>query len=74
MWLKVQQPLRGRLCSCFQVPMTVVFGKPIVLPKIDNPTESEIRKYLGLYIAAMEGICERHKVQAGYGDTRFTVL
>lgn len=54
--------------------MMVVFGKPIVLPKIDNPSESEIHKYLGLYITAMESICERHKVQAGYGDTTFTVL
>lgn len=54
--------------------MTVVFGKPIVLPTIDNPSESEIRKYLNMYIAAMEGICERHKVQAGYGNTIIRVL
>ena len=54
--------------------MTVVLGKPIVLPKLDNPSESTIRKYLDLYIAAMEGICERHKAQAGYGDITFTVL
>ena len=57
-----------------QVPMMVVFGKPIVMPKIDNPSGVEIRKYLDLYIIAMEGICERHKKQAGYGNTIFKVL
>ena len=54
--------------------MTVVFGKPIVLPKIDNPSETEIRKYLDLYISAMEAICEQHKHQAGYGNTVFKVM
>ena len=57
-----------------QVPMTVVFGKPIILPQIDDPTEKEIRKYLDLYISAMEGICERHKQIAGYGNTVFKVV
>lgn len=54
--------------------MMVVFGKPIVLPKLVDPSQSEINKYLNLYITAMEGICERHKDEAGYGDTIFKVV
>lgn len=57
-----------------KVPMMVVFGKPIVLPKLDDPSQDEIRTYLNLYITAIEGICERYKHQAGYGDTIFKVL
>ena len=52
----------------------VVFGPPIVLPQMENPSESEVRKYLNMYISAMEGICERHKEMAGYGDTIFKVV
>lgn len=57
-----------------KVPMHVVFGKPIELPRIESPSDAEIRKYLDLYIAAMEGICENHKHTAGYGDTIFKVV
>ena len=63
------------LCSqsklWFQVPVTVVLGKPIACPQIDDPTEVEIHKYLQLYIAATESICLRYTAQAGYPDTVF---
>ena len=54
--------------------MMVVFGKPIELPQIDDPTQEEIKKYLNLYITAMERICERYKDEAGYGNTVFKVV
>lgn len=54
--------------------MLVVFGKPIELPKIKDPSKDEVQKYLQLYISAMKGLCEKHKQDAGYGDTTFSVV
>ena len=67
---------RMRLCNVcvVQVPMLVVFGKPIELPKIKEPSKDEVQKYLQVYINAMKGLCEKHKQDAGYGDTMFSVV
>ncbi len=57
-----------------QVPMLVVFGKPLELPKIKNPSDDEVQKYLQMYIEAMEALCEKHKNSAGYGNTIIKVV
>lgn len=57
-----------------KVPMLVVFGKPIELPKMEHPSKEEIQKYLQLYINAMQALCQKHKDSAGYGGTTFQVV
>ena len=57
-----------------QVPVHVVFGLPIELPRIDSPSADQIHHYLQLYIEAMEALCEKHKHRAGYGSTLYKVV
>jgi len=71
LWLLIYD---AHLWSVLQVPMLVVFGKPIELPKMDHPSKEEIQKYLQLYINAMQALCQKHKDSAGYGGTTFKVV
>lgn len=57
-----------------QVPMYIVIGAPLLLPQISNPSDDQVRKFLDLYIDAMESLCSRHKHDAGYGNTEFLVV
>jgi hypothetical protein len=54
--------------------LTVVLGAPLRLPRHDDPPPALVQKYLDAYIAAMEGIFERHKEAAGYKDWTLRVL
>lgn len=56
-----------------QVPMTIVVGKPIEVPKVDNPSDEEVEKYLQQFIAAIQGIWDRHKEETGYAATELVV-
>jgi hypothetical protein len=71
LWLLIYD---AHLWSVLQVPMLVVFGKPIELPKMDHPSKEEIQKYLQLYVNAMQALCQKHKDSAGYGGTTFKVV
>lgn len=51
-----------------------MIGSAILLPKLSNPSDDQVRKYLDMYIAAMEGLCSRHKHKAGYGTTDFVIV
>ena len=57
-----------------QVPIHIVIGPPLVLPQISNPSDDDARKYLNLYIDAMQDLCSRHKHDSGYGNTQFVVI
>jgi hypothetical protein len=55
-------------------PLTIVLGAPLGLPRHDDPPPELVQKHLDAYIAAMEGIFERHKAAAGFKDWRLRIL
>jgi 2-acylglycerol O-acyltransferase 2 len=44
-----------------RIPITSVCGKPLELPKIPEPTDEEVRRYLDLYIRELETLYENYK-------------
>ena len=53
--------------------MHIVVGKPIEVPRRADPSNEEVQQYLQQYIAAIEGIFERHKAAAGHPNATLTV-
>lgn len=56
-----------------QVPMTIVVGRPIRLPKVEEPTNEQVEEALEQFIAAVEGLFDKHKAAAGHAETKLTV-
>ena len=48
------------------VDVSIVVGPPIVLPKIDQPTKEDVKKWHDVYVAALTKLFEDHK-EAAYG-------
>ena len=44
-----------------RVPVTSVCGEPLHLPRIEQPSDDETRRYLDLYIAKLQALYEQHK-------------
>jgi len=53
-------------------PINIVTGVPIDCPKIENPTDEDIQKYLDLYIAELQRIWDENKDK--YAKNRKTEL
>ncbi|EFN52435.1 hypothetical protein CHLNCDRAFT_138958 [Chlorella variabilis] len=63
-------------CGSFmprQVPMCIVVGRPIPVPRIEHPTHEQTDKYLQLFIAEMERLFREHKEAAGHGHATLTI-
>jgi len=45
----------------FRSPLTIVIGKPIPVPKIDNPTQDEISKYHAIYVQGLRDLYDQYK-------------
>ncbi|KAJ3284869.1 Diacylglycerol O-acyltransferase 2 [Rhizoclosmatium sp. JEL0117] len=45
----------------FRTEVNVVFGEPLHLPRIENPTQEEIQEYHGLYVEALQKLFDAHK-------------
>jgi len=58
-WLPITDPTR---------PMSIVFGTPIPVPKIENPTDEEINTYHKKFIQGIETIFEKYKIKFGYTE------
>jgi len=43
------------------IPLTVVVGKPLQLPRIEAPTAEDVARWHGAYCDALEALFERHK-------------
>ncbi|KAL4451792.1 hypothetical protein ABPG75_007454 [Micractinium tetrahymenae] len=56
-----------------KVAMTIVVGRLIRLPKLEEPTNEQVEKYLEQFIAAVERLFDEHKAAAGHADTELTV-
>jgi hypothetical protein len=53
----------------------VVFGAPIDVPKIDNPTPEDIKAVQDKYTAAVKDLYDTHKASFGYDkDETLTIL
>jgi len=53
---------------------TNVIGKPILVPKMMNPTEDDLLKYRDLYIAELSRIFETYKADNGMKDVKLRIL
>lgn len=77
-WLKLALPMypHGRWYSPIpnRVGVTVVFGEPIPLPTIANPTQDDIDRYHKLYFTHLEKLFEETKVEAGWPNARLELV
>ena len=55
-------------------PLVVIIGKPIVLPKIDNPSNEVIEKYHSQFIEAYEKLYNDHKDDYGCKDISLNII
>lgn len=53
---------------------TNVIGIPISVPKNDNPTETEMREVLAIYIKATIDLFEKHKADYGMQDVKLRIV
>ncbi|KAL4421076.1 hypothetical protein ABPG77_001371 [Micractinium sp. CCAP 211/92] len=63
-------------CGSFmpkQVPMYIVVGKPITVPRIEEPTQEQVEEYLGKFITSMERMFKEHKKAAGHENATLTI-
>lgn len=65
---------RGFTPLPLRVPLTVVVGKPIVLPQASRPDDDTLRQYLDKYMLELQQLYDRHKVACGYGAVPLRVL
>lgn len=59
---------------CVQGRIHMVIGKPIELPKLEQPSKEEVQRYLDMYITALQSLFERHKQAAGCPDLTMQVI
>jgi len=53
----------------FRRPVTTVVGKPITVPKVDNPTVEEIDELHSAYVSALSNLFDHHKKKYIGADT-----
>ena len=49
-------------------PLTVIVGKPIKIPKNENPTDEDIDEYHSKFVTAVEKLYNDYKADYGMGD------
>lgn len=57
-----------------RVPVTVVAGKPIRLPKVEHPTKAQVHEYLQLYIDELHALHTKYKGQYGSQHLKLKVV
>jgi len=55
-------------------PLSVVFGKPIPVKQIDEPTDEQINEVYERYIEAIRDLFSRYKSSYGYGEDETLVI
>jgi len=53
--------------------IVTVIGKALHLPRIPEPSDEDVQKYHGRYVAALEELFETHKAAAGYPDSKLEI-
>ncbi|XP_078004101.1 acyl-CoA wax alcohol acyltransferase 2 isoform X1 [Phascolarctos cinereus] len=51
-------------------PITTIVGKPLLIPKIENPSQEMVDKYHALYLTALRKLFDEHKVQYGISESQ----
>ncbi len=57
-----------------QVKITTVIGKPIELPKREQPSSEEVERYLLTFRTELAALFERHKAAAGYPNLELLII
>ncbi|XP_068855117.1 LOW QUALITY PROTEIN: 2-acylglycerol O-acyltransferase 3-like [Aphelocoma coerulescens] len=58
----------------FRVPLTVVVGSPLEVPRVPRPSPEVVAHYHGLYVERLQELFERHKGACGVpSDTHLTI-
>ncbi|XP_037368941.1 acyl-CoA wax alcohol acyltransferase 2 [Talpa occidentalis] len=55
-------------------PVTTVVGKPLSMPKIENPSQEIVAKYHAVYIDALCKLFDQHKTKFGIPETKELVI
>jgi len=58
----------------YRTPMTCVFGEPLPVDKVEDPTEAQVIELHGAYCKALAALFETHKGEAGYGKDEVLVI
>jgi len=56
------------------VPIDVVHGEVIQVPKMANPTEEDIEKYHSIYVKETIRLYEENKEKFGYGNRKLVIM
>ena len=56
------------------MPVHVVIGKPVALPKQADPCDADVEKHLQRFIDAMQTMIDKHKSSAGHERTEFNII
>lgn len=58
----------------FRVPLTVVVGSPLEVPRVARPSPDLVAQFHQLYVEKLQELFERHKVACGvHPDTQLTI-
>ena len=52
---------RGYTLIPFRTPLNIVFGTPLELPKVENPSNKLVEKYLDKYVTLVEQLYYEHR-------------
>ncbi|XP_077002266.1 acyl-CoA wax alcohol acyltransferase 2 [Tamandua tetradactyla] len=55
-------------------PVTTIVGKPLLLPKFENPSQEIVDKYHARYIDALCKLFDQHKTKFGISETQELVI
>lgn len=58
----------------YRTPVTMVFGAPINVGKIAEPSEEELNAAHAKYVAALSKLFDDHKKRLGYGDATLEII
>jgi 1-acyl-sn-glycerol-3-phosphate acyltransferase len=68
--------IRGQWCSLmpWPSPLTIVFGQPIPVPRVPEPSDQQVDELHARYVDAVAHLYETHKHDAGYDHVQLKIL
>lgn len=58
----------------FKIPINVVMGKPLRIPRVTKPTKEQVERYHTLYIRELVDLFEKHKRRFGYASSNLVII
>ena len=56
------------------IATTLVFGPPLVVPQVDDPTPKQVEKVHEEFVQALIRLFDQHKERLGYGDRTLEII